>query len=154
MKKQERHGHTSGRPGEYATPEYRAWQGMIVRCTFAHRGDFKNYGGRGIKVCDRWLQSFVAFLEDMGPRPEGGMLDRKDNNGNYCPENCRWTTRQEQNRNKRSNVLVEWNGKSQCLAAWAEELGIPRDSLVFRLKHWTLEKAMTTPLKPDRRRKL
>jgi hypothetical protein len=81
--------------------EYKAWDRMKQRCTNPRRGKFKDYGGRGIKVCRRWFNSFAAFFADMGPRPPGRTLDRRDNDGNYEPGNCRWATRSEQRKNQR-----------------------------------------------------
>lgn len=82
------------------TPEYRAWIDMRRRCLNPSRSDYHYYGGRGITVCDNWLNSFNSFLTDMGQRPEGLTLDRLDNNGNYEPSNCKWVTRAEQNKNR------------------------------------------------------
>lgn len=91
------HGHALSRS---RTPTYRSWAGMINRCTNPRQPNFERYGGRGITVCDRW-RSFENFLADMGERPEGTTIDRKDNDGNYEPGNCRWATDIEQQANTR-----------------------------------------------------
>ena len=83
------------------TPLYKVWQGMIQRCENKKHFSYKNYGGRGVKVCDRWRNSFVTFLEDMGERPKGFSIDRINNNGNYEPNNCKWSSPTEQMLNKR-----------------------------------------------------
>lgn len=108
---------------------YNVWLNMRLRCSDPEHKNFSDYGGRGIKVCDRWQNSFANFYADMGDRPEGYSLDRIDNNGNYCPENCRWADQKTQNRNKRNNALVSFKGERKTLREWAEVLGIRYKSL-------------------------
>ena len=87
--------------GKSMSPTYVSWLAMKQRCYNPRRTGYENYGGRGITVCDRWKGSFVAFLEDMGERPEGLTLERKDNEGNYEPDNCEWATKSQQSKNQR-----------------------------------------------------
>lgn len=130
------------------TPEYRLWYGMKDRCYNRKAKKFKHYGGRGIRVCDRWKNSFANFLEDMGQRPAGLTLDRRRTNGDYEPGNCRWATKKEQQRNKRNNRVVLFRGRRLCLAAWAEEFNICRKVVCARLSiGWTMERALTTPVR-------
>lgn len=133
-------------------PLWRTWNGMLARCNNKADKAFSTYGGRGIKVCERWL-TFKNFLADMGPKPSPShSIDRKDNDGNYSPENCRWATDKEQSRNRRSTVLVEYNGKTQCVRTWEEELGFQHGTIQSRLRSgWAIEDAMTRPAKPKRR---
>jgi|HubBroStandDraft_2_1064218.scaffolds.fasta_scaffold00006_9 hypothetical protein len=115
-----RHGHNQV---GHRTGTYNSWDTMIQRCTNPRNDNYRNYGARGITVCERWL-IFANFLADMGERPEGLTLDRLDNSKGYAPENCKWITRKEQLNNKRTNVVIEYMGKSQTLAQWAVELGV------------------------------
>lgn len=124
------------------TPEYRAWQQMLRRCTVPTHPSYARYGGRGIVVCERWLV-VENFIADVGKRPEGHELDRRDNDGPYSPENCRWVTRKVNDRNRSSNHFVEWSGERLTVVEWAERLGLGVDTLAWRLKRWPLEKAMT-----------
>ena len=110
--------------GMSGTSTYRSWQEMWIRCTEPSAISFQNYGGRGIKVDSRWEQ-FENFFADMGIRPKGTSLDRIDNDADYSPENCKWSSKTEQARNKRNNVLVKYRGREQALAAWCEELNLP-----------------------------
>ena len=125
-------------------PEYSSWLLMNDRCSNPRNKDYKNYGGRGIEVC-AWWRSFANFLTDMGPRPGPGYsIDRYPNtNGNYESNNCRWATTKQQNRNTRRNHLITFNGKSQCLSAWAEETSLPWDRILWRLNNgWSIERAL------------
>ncbi len=130
------------------------WCSMRERCNDSNNQAYHNYGGRGIKVCDRWLgvDGFQKFYEDMGDRPSSEYtLERRDNNENYCPENCYWATRIEQGRNKRNNVYIEYNGKNQTLSEWARETGFNQTMIARRLKNgWSIEEALTV----DSRRKV
>lgn len=145
------------RHGGSKTAEHRIWQGIIYRCNNPSCRAFRHYGGRGIGVCDRWQgeSGFVNFLADMGPRPSARhSLDRIDNDGAYEPDNCRWATKTEQMRNMRSNHRIAYNGQEKCLAAWAEETGIPLGVLWSRVKAgWPVEKALAQPLRRDSRRR-
>jgi hypothetical protein len=96
--------------GRTGTREYMTWQNMLKRCYVTDHKDFENYGGRGIAVCQRWRDSFADFLEDVGPRPEGKTLDRRNNDGNYEPSNCRWATPAEQANNQRPKRLASHCG--------------------------------------------
>lgn len=138
--------------GKYLTPEYRTWGAMLARCCNKNLKHYQRYGGRGIQVCERWHE-FKNFLADMGNRPSAQhSLDRIDSNGNYEPSNCRWATPKEQSRNVHTNRLIEFNGKTQCLSAWAEELGIHYSTLQGRIRRWPIEKALTVKVR-ERKRK-
>lgn len=127
---------------------------MIQRCGNLNHKQWKNYGGRGITVCERWLK-FPNFLEDIGRNWKLGLtLERKDNNKGYYKENCRWATIKQQARNRRNNRLISYNGKTQCLAAWSEEYNILSSTLWARLYKygWLMEKAITTPIRKHKRK--
>jgi hypothetical protein len=133
------------------TPEYRAWAAMKSRCYHEDDISYPNYGGRGIKVCDQWINSFEAFLSDMGVRPtENHSLDRyPDLDGNYCPGNCRWATPREQSQNRKSTVFITHNGQTCCITEWERLLGFPRGRIQRRLRRgWSARRALTTPHKP------
>jgi hypothetical protein len=105
---------------------------------FSHR-----YKGRGIKVCERWQNSFMAFYSDMGDCPEGMSLDRIDNDGDYTPENCRWATAPTQNNNRSSNRIITFNGESKTIAEWARVSGIDPRTIWKRLyRGWAVEDAI------------
>ena len=115
--------------------EYNIWSGVIKRCTNPKCRAWKNYGGRGITICDRWRHSFANFLADVGERPSiKHSLDRyPDQNGNYEPGNVRWATAKEQCRNKRNNRLITLNGETRCVAEWADVLGLKASVISNRL---------------------
>lgn len=122
---------------------YTSWYSMKSRCYNDAINGYENYGGRGIKVCDRWINSFDNFVKDMGYRKSiTYQIDRIDTEGNYSPDNCRWTTRRLQANNRRSTVKVSYNGVEKSITLWAEELGIKPGTLLGRIKRgWSVEKA-------------
>ena len=130
------------------TPVHRIWIGMHSRCRNPNLKEYPNYGGRGIKVCERW-KSFENFIADMGIRPEGYSIDRIDNDGDYEPSNCRWATTRQQLNNKRTSRILAMNGESRTIAEWADKLGIDWHTIRNRVDRygWTIEKALTTPVK-------
>lgn len=131
-------------------PEYTVWADMRRRCLNTTRKDYARYGGRGITICDRWIDSFANFLADMGPRPSPEhSIERRDNESGYGPENCFWGTRVEQARNKRDTSYLTLNGVTRCLAEWVEVTGIPHNTILMRINKygWTVEKALTTPIR-------
>ena len=131
--------------GMKGTPEYLAYTSMKNRCNNKHTPSFKDYGGRGIKVCERWLESFENFYEDMGDRPsKKHSLDRIDNDGSYCPENCKWSTVKEQAMNRRTTRLITYKGETGCVSYFAEKYGIKNNVLWNRIfiYKWPLSKAL------------
>lgn len=106
-------------------PTYRSWKAMHYRCTKTKNIGYARYGGRGIQVCDRWID-FDNFVEDMGIRPIGTTLDRINNDGNYEPGNCQWATKNQQGGNQSTNRYLSFQGRTQHLSQWASELNVPR----------------------------
>lgn len=138
------HGLTRGRK---RPPEYAAWCGMRNRCYNPRVSSYPHYGGRGITVCKAWRESFEQFLADMGPRPPGLSIERKDNNGPYSPANCIWATRQAQGSNKRNSKFLTINGKRMPIAAACALLGIPLKVMYQRIyRGWPIER-LGTPLR-------
>lgn len=131
-------------------PTYVCWFSMKARCYNPRTINYADYGGRGITVCQRWRESFANFLADMGQRPADGMeLDRKDNNGNYTPANCRWVTAKVNARNRRSNRMLTYRGETHTMAEWAEIAGLPQRILKARMKlGWSVEEAISRPKLP------
>lgn len=127
------------------TRTYEVWRGMVDRCCNSKSKHFPNYGGRGITICDRWKR-FLPFFEDMGIAPDDLEIERVDNDGNYCKENCRWATRQEQMQNTRQSRLITFQGKTQCLRSWSRETGISFRALHGRLSRgWSVADTLTIP---------
>lgn len=129
-------------------PEYTIWMGMRARCFDINHRSYARYGGRGITVTSRW-DDFTIFFDDMGQRPSAKhSLERRDSNGNYCPENCYWATIEEQANNRSNNHILTLNGKSQSIALWSRELHINYSALVRRANlGWSDERILTEPLR-------
>ena len=136
--------------GKSHTRIYVEWQNMKQRCFDPKDKSYPDYGGRGISICPEWVgehgaKNFISWAYENGYKDDL-QIDRIDNNGNYCPENCRWATKKEQANNRRSNILITYNGKTQTLKQWCEELGLDYFSTRQRIRrnHWSIEKAFTT----------
>jgi hypothetical protein len=147
---------TNEKHGLHGVPEYWVWHRAKDRCKNPNNPKFKHYGGRGIKMCQEWRDSFAAFIASMGRRPAGRYtLDRIDNNGDYEPGNCRWATYAAQNRNNRRTRLLTFQGKTHCITDWADILGMSRATLYGRIyRGWSTEKALTAPLHSRRQSRL
>ncbi len=112
---------------------YGVWNSMKQRCLNPNNTKYHYYGGRGIIFCDQWKE-FPNFLKDMGEKPTGKTLDRIDGNGNYCKENCRWSTRTEQNRNTSRNKYLTYNGETLLCVDWSKKLGFRKQKISNRIK--------------------
>lgn len=136
------HGQSIGN----GSPEYQTWSRIKSRCYDPNEIGYHRYGGRGITVCDRWLESFENFLSDMGERPsQNHSIDREDNDGNYEPSNCKWSTKKEQANNRRSNRILSYKGQDKTTSQWADEIGIGQSTIHARLKRgWSIKKTLST----------
>lgn len=146
-----KHGFAWRLPDGKRHPLYLAWVNLRQRCTNTTTRDYKFYGARGIKVCEKW-NSFKNFYEDMFPTYEKGLtLDRINVNGDYCPENCRWATRREQSNNRNYNRLITYKEKTQSVGSWAYEIGMSQRALHKRIftRGWAIERALTQPLRKN-----
>lgn len=146
-----KHGHN-----QQNSPTYVCWRSMRQRCSNPNVKRYPFYGGRGIKVCERW-NSFVNFLADVGERPSPvHSIDRIDNNGHYEPGNVRWAENKTQQRNRTNyNRILVHDGRSQSLQAWADEVGLLPQTIRGRLAQgWAISEALTKPIDARRRRRL
>jgi len=149
VKRNFKHGHSKR---EQYSKTYRVWDHVLQRCNNPNCKAYKDYGGRGITVCKRWMK-FENFLEDMGEYPRKGYsIERTNNNLGYYKKNCKWATRKEQSRNRRSNRNYTFNNKSRCKTDLAKEYGISVSLLTHRLDKlgWSIEKALLTPVRKKR----
>lgn len=131
--------------GMSGTPTYESWRCMLQRCYNPKTNRYKAYGARGITVCDEW-KTFAGFFNDMGLRPAGSSIDRINVNGNYCKENCRWATNEQQFANKTDNHYLTLNNETKTIAQWRDVTGLTRSTITGRLSNgWTIEQTLTTP---------
>lgn len=140
------HGHKTADGG---SREYHCYMGMKARCENPNVFHFHRYGGRGISVCDRWKDGFTFFLEDMGRCPSiRHSIERRDNDGNYEPSNCYWADNTAQANNRRTNKILEHDGRRMTQAQWAREIGVNQSTLCARLKSgWTIDRALSQALR-------
>lgn len=139
--------------GMSAKPIYRVWSQMKQRCTNPNSTHWACYGGRGIKLCEAW-HDFEAFYRDVGNLPTGMTLERIDNEKGYEPGNVRWATRLEQANNRRTNVLLEYDGRVQTIAEWAREVGKNKSIIIGRLgRGWSIKRALNESIKDTGRRR-
>lgn len=139
---------------------YNVWNNIKRRCYTKTNPYYKYYGGCGVKMCDEWRVSFSSFYDwsmgngyDKDAKQGDCTLDRIDANGNYCPENCRWVSMKEQNFNRKANLILEYQGKKQCLAEWADELNINHSTLYYRIKRgWSVERALSEGVRTNGRK--
>ena len=131
--------------------EYRSWGSMKQRCTNKNAKEYNNYGGRGIKICEEWLDNFETFYKDMGDRPEGTSIDRIDNNGNYTLGNCRWSTRKEQQNNMRNVKKYKFKNQTMTISEWSQKISIESHTLYTRVRRgWGFKRAIETPVNKKR----
>jgi len=140
-------GRKNKRHGMCKSKEFAIWSGMIGRCHNKNSYDYHNYGARGIVVCERWLNSFENFYADMGDKPfPGAQIDRKNNDGNYEPENCKWSTSLENNNNRRNTTRVEYKGETLAAKPLSRKFGIKYNTFLNRIKKGlSVDNALNTP---------
>jgi hypothetical protein len=139
-------GCATGYHGFTSTPTYYSWAQMVQRCTNPNNDRAKDYLDRGIKLYPPW-RKFINFLNDMGERPPGTSIERKDNDGDYTPDNCKWGTPKEQSNNTRRNINITHDGKTMSVSQWARHLGIEVGTLHSRIRrHWEPGEALTKPV--------
>lgn len=140
--------------GRSKTATYKSWSQAKSRCNLKSSPDYEYYGGRGVTMCDRWINDFAAFISDMGEKPPGTSLDRIDNNGNYEPGNCRWATKREQANNRRTTEHITAFGETKPFSQWLLDTRcvVAYSTLSQRIRQygWEPEEALTTP--PGNRR--
>jgi hypothetical protein len=138
-------GFKNKKHGLHSNPLYQVWKSMISRCEKPNDMNYFRYGARGIKVSDEW-KDIHTFVKDMEPSYKKGLqLDRQNNNGNYCKDNCRWVTSKVNNNNTRRNRFIEYNGTIKTVGEWADFTGIDYATLISRLNNWDVERVFTTP---------
>ena len=134
---------------------YSIWYTMRMRCEYKKHKEYHNYGARGITVCEEWLHDFQAFYDwSMANGYKDDLtLDRKNGNGNYCPENCRWVTQKEQQNNRRNNHFITYNGVTKTMSEWGEEIGLLPGTIYARLKRgWSVERTLTEGVHHERQK--
>lgn len=146
-----RHGYSSSHKEDgisiFDYPEYRVWAGMKSRCYQKNNKSYRNYGARGIVICDWWRHSFPNFYQDMGTRPPFHVIDRIDPNGNYCPENCRWVDMKLSAQNTRKSIWITFNNETLALSDWARKLNVPAERLRDRYhKGLSVEEILFKPV--------
>lgn len=143
-----KHGHSIGKDG-HGTSTFKTWRSMRERCNNPAHKSYHEYGGRGIAVCNEWQDSFQAFLDDMGERPDEKTLGRIDNSAGYYKANCRWESYKQQARNRRNNAQIGQEGNKKTIAEWSEISGIKYATIWKRINEhgWSHERAVTEPVK-------
>ena len=124
---------------------HQCWRDMRQRCNNPNSHRYYTHGARGIKVCKEWEESYKAFLDDMGEKPDGFTIERLDNNKGYYKENCTWASPKEQAQNRRTTRHITYNNQTKTLLEWAKEIGLSHNAMSKRLKNWSIEKAINTP---------
>lgn len=153
IKRSSKHG--MAKRSQKKPPEYGVWAGIVKRCENENCKDYKNYGGRGIKVCERWRHSFALFLSDMGQRPSSQhSIDRIDVNGDYEPSNCRWATNSQQANNRRHNRRIQVGNATMTASEAARAFGVHCMAIIGRIdRGWDVMRAITKPVHPRKSNK-